>query len=154
MLYLSQDLDLNDKVYDEVKTKAREKGIELKDYVGNTQLLNSYSKLGTFEHPFYNNVYSYGLPTIGNGRRTLADFADQAKNHVSKEKLREMLTESVSTKLVESGINADAEKIGNYFSSAVSEDFAAEAKSAAEKISAEYKIPKSQIWDCVQRISS
>lgn len=154
MLYLSQDLDLNDKVYDEVKTKAREKGIELKDYVGNTQLLNSYSKLGTFEHPFYNNVYSYGLPTIGNGRRTLADFADQAKNHVSKEKLREMLTESVSTKLVESGINADAEKIGNYFSSAVSEDFAAEAKSAAEKIAAEYKIPISQISDCVQSISS
>lgn len=87
LLYLSQDLDLNDAAYDEVKIKAQEKGLELKNYAGSTQLLNSFSKLNAFDHPAYNAVYSYGLPSIGNGRRTLADFADQAKNHVDKERL-------------------------------------------------------------------
>lgn len=87
LLYLSQDLDLNDAAYDEVKRKAQEKGLELKNYAGSTQLLNSFSKLNAFDHPAYNAVYSYGLPSIGNGRRTLADFADQAKNHVDKERL-------------------------------------------------------------------
>lgn len=133
LLYLSQDMDLNDAAYGDVKRKAQEKGLDLKNYAGSTQLLNSFSKLNAFDHPAYNAVYSYGLPSIGNGRRTLADFADQAKNHVDKERLGQMLTESVSATLAENGIRFAPEDVGNIVSNAVNGDFTSDAMSAASQ---------------------
>lgn len=92
--YLAQDADETDSVY---MGLIREKGAE--KLLGSTQVLNSYSKNNAFMHPSYNVVYSYGLPTIGNGRRTLADFVDQSKNHVSKEKLKQILADSLKSVL-------------------------------------------------------
>lgn len=122
LLYLAQDLDLNDSAYDYVKITAKEKGLDLGDYIGSTQLLNSYSKLSSYSHPAYSNVYSYGLPTIGNGRRTLADFIDQPKNHVSKDKLQKLLTESISKTLENSGLTA-SDSLKDLISKAMTNDF-------------------------------
>lgn len=153
MLYLAQDLDLNDDAYNEVKIKAQEKGLELSDYVGSTQLLNSYSKMSSFSHPAYNNVYSYGLPTIGNGRRTLADFADQTKNHVSKEKMQKVLTEAVAAKV--EGIKDEAKaELGNIFSEAMKSDFAASAMQTATDIANKYNLPAGEIAECIQDVST
>lgn len=154
LLYLAQDLDLSDNAYNSVIEKAENKGLNLKDYAGSTQLLNSYSMLNTFDHPAYNNVYSYGLPTIGNGRRTLADFADQPKNHVDKEKLRAVLTESVSATLNKAGKTFESEDVNRIFSNAMNGDFTTGAMQAASQIAEKYGIPVSQISDCVQDISS
>lgn len=141
LLYLAEDLDLNDEAYDDVKRKAQEKDLDLNEFVGSTQLLNSYSKLNSYNHPAYSNVYSYGLPTIGNGRRTLADFADQAKNHVSKEKLQKLLTESVSATLAENGKDFVPEELESFVSSAMNGDWAADAKTMAAQIASRYEIP-------------
>ena len=154
LLYLAQDLDLSDNAYNSVIEKAENKGLNLKDYAGSTQLLNSYSMLNTFDHPAYNNVYSYGLPTIGNGRRTLADFADQPKNHVDKEKLRNVLTESVSATLNKAGKTFESEEVNRIFSNAMNGDFTTGAMQAASQIAEKYGIPVSQISDCVRDISS
>ena len=154
LLYLAQDLDLSDNAYNSVIEKAENKGLNLKDYAGSTQLLNSYSMLNTFDHPAYNNVYSYGLPTIGNGRRTLADFADQPQNHVDKEKLRAVLTESVSATLNKAGKTFESEDVNRIFSNAMNGDFTTGAMQAASQIAEKYGIPVSQISDCVQDISS
>ncbi|WP_249506684.1 LamG-like jellyroll fold domain-containing protein [Fibrobacter sp. HC4] len=153
MLYLAQDLDLNDDAYNEVKQKAQEKRLELKNYVGSTQLLNSYSKMNVFDHPAYNNIYSYGLPTIGNGRRTLADFADQAKNHVSKEKIQKVLTEAVAAKVDNIKDEAKAE-IENIISEAMKSDLAASALQTASDIANKYKVPAGEIAECIQDVST
>jgi len=137
LLYLAQDLDVEDKAYNEVKEAAQKKGLVLKDYAGSTQLLNSYSMLNSYDHPAYNTVYSYGLPTIGNGRRTLDDFIDQPKNHVSKEKLQKVLTESVSTTLRKNGKQFVEENVSSVVSSAMSGDFASNAMQAASSIASE-----------------
>ena len=154
LLYLAQDLDLNDNAYKSVQEKAEQKKIELKDYAGSTQLLNSYSMLNTYDHPAYNNVYSYGLPTIGNGRRTLADFADQPKNHVNKEKLQEALAASVSATLNKAGKSFDQDEVNRIFSNTMNGDFTAGAMQAANQIASRYGIPVNQISDCVRDISS
>lgn len=154
LLYLAQDLDLADSAYNDVKKKAKEKGLELNDYAGSTQLLNSYSKLNSFDHPAYNNVYSYGLPTIGNGRRTLADFAEQPKNHVSKEKLQRVLTESLSATLSENGKNVVPNDIANLVSDAVNGDFASGALNFAHEIAEKYDIPFGQVSGYIQDVST
>ena len=137
LMYLAQDLDVEDKAYNEVKEAAQKKGLVLKDYAGSTQLLNSYSMLNSYDHPAYNTVYSYGLPTIGNGRRTLDDFIDQPKNHVSKEKLQKALTESVSATLRKNGKQFVEENVSSVVSSALSGDFASNAMQAANRIASE-----------------
>ena len=157
LLYLAQDLDLNDKAYDEVKSEAINKGLNLKEYVGSTQLLNSYSKLNSFDHPAYNNVYSYGLPTIGNGRRTLADFADQAKNHVDKKRLQKVLTESVVSTLKEKGKNIEDEakkEIDGIISKALEGDFASDMMQTANEIASRYNIAVGQISECIRDVST
>ena len=88
--YLAQDADVRDSAY----TKLREStNFDVSQYVGGTQLLNSYSKKNNFSHPNYNVVYSYGFPTIGNGRRTLDDFANQRKVHVPNEVVTKLLND-------------------------------------------------------------
>jgi len=151
LLYLAQDLDLNDSAYDYVKITAKEKGLDLGDYIGSTQLLNSYSKLSSYSHPAYSNVYSYGLPTIGNGRRTLADFIDQPQNHVSKDKLQKLLTESISKTLENSGLTA-SDSLKDLISKAMTKDF--DAMELANQIALKYEIPVGQISECVRDIST
>lgn len=154
LMYLAQDLDVEDKAYNDVKEAAQKKGLVLKDYAGSTQLLNSYSMLNSYDHPAYNTVYSYGLPTIGNGRRTLNDFADQPKNHVSKEKLQKVLTESVSTTLRKNGKQFVEENVKSVVSNAISGDYASNAMQAASSIASELNIPVGQISGYVQDIST
>ena len=154
LLYLAEDLDLQDAAYREVQKNAQEKGLDLKNFAGSTQLLNAYSMLNSYEHPAYNNIYSYGLPSIGNGRRTLADFADQAKNHVSKERLQKMLTESLSAMMAKNGKDFVPEDIQSVVSNAMNGDFTADAMQAANRIASDYDIPVGQIAECVRDISS
>lgn len=154
LLYLAQDLDLNDKAYDEVKSEAINKGLNLKEYVGSTQLLNSYSKLNSFDHPAYNNVFSYGLPTIGNGRRTLADFADQSKNHVDKEQLQKFLTESVVSTLKGKGKEVVEGEIDGIISQALDGDFAANVMQTANQIASKYNVAVGQISECIRDVST
>jgi len=154
LMYLAQDLDVEDKAYNEVKEAAQKKGLVLKDYAGSTQLLNSYSMLNSYDHPAYNTVYSYGLPTIGNGRRTLDDFIDQPKNHVSKEKIQKVLTESVLASLRKNGKQFVEENVSSVVSSAMSGDFASNAMQAANRIASELNIPVNQISGYVQDIST
>lgn len=154
LLYLAQDLDLNDKAYDEVKSEAINKGLNLKEYVGSTQLLNSYSKLNSFDHPAYNNVFSYGLPTIGNGRRTLADFADQSKNHVDKEQLQKFLTESVVSTLKGKGKEVVEGEIDRIISQALDGDFAANVMQTANQIASKYNVAVGQISECIRDVSA
>ena len=88
--YLAQDADENDPKYkDLVKTNGAD------SLLGSTQILNLGSVRGGYAHPRYNVVYSYGLPTVGNGRRTLDDFAERSKFHVSKKKLARVLADSL-----------------------------------------------------------
>ena len=88
--YLAQDADEDDPKYkDLVKTN----GVD--SLLGSTQILNLGSVRGGYAHPRYNVVYSYGLPTVGNGRRTLDDFAERSKFHVSKKKLARVLADSL-----------------------------------------------------------
>ncbi len=154
LLYLAQDLDLSDAAYEEVKRKAQGKSLDVGEFAGSTQLLNSYSKLNSYNHPAYGNVYSYGLPTIGNGRRTLADFADQSKNHVSKENLRKMLTESISATLVENGKEFVPEDVESLVANAMNGNLETEAAAIANQIATRYKIPVGRISECVRDISS
>lgn len=86
--YLAQDADVGDDAYTKLIDAAN---LDVSQYIGGTQLLNSYSKKNHFSHPNYNVVYSYGFPTIGNGRRTLADFVNQRKVHVPNEVVTKLL---------------------------------------------------------------
>lgn len=88
--YLAQDADVRDPAYTKLKESTN---LDVSQYVGGTQLLNSYSKKNNFSHPNYNVVYSYGFPTIGNGRRTLDDFANQRKVHVPNEVVTKLLND-------------------------------------------------------------
>lgn len=88
--YLAQDADIGDDAYMKLKDATN---LDVSQYVGGTQLLNSYSKKNNFSHPNYNVVYSYGFPTIGNGRRTLDDFVDQRKVHVPNDVVTKLLND-------------------------------------------------------------
>ncbi len=90
--YLAQDADENDPKY---KNLVQTNGAD--SLLGSTQMLNLGSVRGGYAHPRYNVVYSYGLPTVGNGRRTLGDFAEWSKFHVSKKKLAQVLADSLKS---------------------------------------------------------
>lgn len=94
--YLAQDASESDGKYDDVRKNSTAGADTL---LGSTQLLNAYSMASGFSHPSYNVVYSYGLPSIGNGRRTLPDFVEQAKSHVSTKKLARVLADSLGNVL-------------------------------------------------------
>lgn len=88
--YMAQDADVQDPIY---RKLIDPKGSNVTGQIGGTQLLNSFSKKNDFSHPNYNVVYSYGFPTIGNGRRTLDDFVDQKKVHVPDELVDNLLAD-------------------------------------------------------------
>lgn len=102
--YLTQDADEDDPAYDRLRSQAGDSAVEL---LGGTQLLNSFSKGGPFGHPVYNVVYSGGFPSIGNGRRTLADFPLQDKDHLSRAKLKSIVADSLSSSLSEIAPDVD-----------------------------------------------
>lgn len=83
--YLAQDADHRDIVYDDLYSNAIEYGVD--DLIGRTQLLNSFGMNTSYSDPIYRLMYSYGMPSVGNGRRTSADYLFQKKNHVDKEHL-------------------------------------------------------------------
>ncbi|MBO7061883.1 MAG: hypothetical protein J6W54_12435 [Fibrobacter sp.] len=90
--YLTLDASENDDKYDEALSKN---SVGADFLLGSVQLLNSYSMNSGYGHPLYNVVYSYGLPSIGNGRRTLPDFVEQAKSRISMSKLSRVLADSL-----------------------------------------------------------
>lgn len=94
--YLAQDASESDKKY---KDTLSNNAVGADSLLGSVQLLNSYSMSSGFNHPSYNVVYSYGLPSVGNGRRTLPDFVEQAKSHVSTKKLARVLADSLGNTL-------------------------------------------------------
>ncbi|WP_295681736.1 hypothetical protein [uncultured Fibrobacter sp.] len=94
--YLTQDASESDKKY---KDALSSNTVGADSLLGSVQLLNSYSMNSGFNHPMYNVVYSYGLPSVGNGRRTLPDFVEQAKSHVSTKKLAQVLADSFGNAL-------------------------------------------------------
>ena len=94
--YLTQDASESDKKYGEALSKN---SVGADSLLGSVQLLNSYSMSSGFNHPMYNVVYSYGLPSVGNGRRTLPDFVEQAKSHISKSQLARVLADSLGNAL-------------------------------------------------------
>ena len=94
--YLTQDASESDKKYSEALSKN---SVGADSLLGSVQLLNSYSMNTGFGHPSYNVVYSYGLPSVGNGRRTLPDFVEQAKSHISKSQLAQVLADSLGNAL-------------------------------------------------------
>ncbi len=100
--YLTQDADEDDPVYRSLIAQSES---STKEVLGATQWLNSFSRSHDFEHPRYNVIYSEGLPTIGNGRRTLPDFVEQDKNHVSKEKLKRIVSDSISAVFKKQGVD-------------------------------------------------
>ncbi|MBO7551388.1 MAG: hypothetical protein J6T62_07685, partial [Fibrobacter sp.] len=89
--YLTQDASVSDDKYVGLVPSG------MSEHLGGTQLLNAGAVGNGFSHPAYNIVYSYGLPSVGNGRRTLSDFAEQSKFHVSKEKLVHVLADSLKS---------------------------------------------------------
>ncbi|MCQ2099429.1 MAG: hypothetical protein MJZ10_03860 [Fibrobacter sp.] len=102
--YLTQDASESDSKYTNLISGNEE-------LLGSTQFLNSFSKNNNFDHPVYNVVYSYGLPAIGNGRRTLDDFVDQAKNHISTKKLASALADSLKNSEIFKNVKDDVEDI-------------------------------------------
>ena len=94
--YLTQDASENDKKY---KDALSSNTVGADSLLGSIQLLNSYSMNSEFNHPMYNVVYSYGLPSVGNGRRTLPDFVEQAKSHISTTQLARVLADSLGNTL-------------------------------------------------------
>ena len=91
--YLAQDADNRDPKY---KNLISQHGAD--SLLGSTQLLNLGSVRSGYLHPKYNVVYSYGLPTIGNGRRTLDDFVEQAKNHIPMDKVAGALADTLNAR--------------------------------------------------------
>lgn len=94
--YLTQDASERD---DKYKDALSSNTVGADSLLGSVQLLNSYSMNSEFNHPMYNVVYSYGLPSVGNGRRTLPDFVEQAKSHISTTQLARVLADSLGNTL-------------------------------------------------------
>lgn len=119
--YLAMDADEKDDKYKDLIDSMEKSGVDAKMNIGATQLLNSFTMKTNFEAPLYNNVFSHGMPTIGNGRRTLEDFADQSKDHVSVEKMKKVLADTLKAKAreyyKESGLDsiANVEELVNMY---------------------------------------
>lgn len=107
--YLAQDADMTDPKYLELKNAPS----NVDELVGRTQFLNSFSKNNSFAHPSYNVIYSNGFPSIGNGRRTLDDFADRKKIHISESQLKSVVAESLKSLMDENGIPYTQEELAS-----------------------------------------
>lgn len=133
--YLSQDASENDAKYSSVITD------DVKSALGGTQLLNSFAMKTNYEAPSYNIVYSYGMPSIGNGRRTLDDFAEQSKSHVSIEKMKTILADSLRFKL--SGMAED--QLNNLSSDLIEKLYSSDAVDFVNSILGKYSSTMSEL---------
>ena len=108
--YSAQDADKRDLLYNSIREDAKDSKVDT--LIGRTQLLNSMGMRNTYSDPLYRIIYSYGMPSVGNGRRTRADFLFQKKYHVDEEHLNEQLIDvyksSVKTFLLDTlGLKED-----------------------------------------------
>lgn len=144
--YLTQDADEDDPTYKDLISDA---GSSASIHLGGTQLLNSFSKNNAFDHPLYNVVYSDGFPTIGNGRRTLADYVEQDKNHISKEKLKSIVADSLfaslSAILNENDIEEIKSQLKELASQLIDGELSEKAKNLANSIVNKYGSQVEQI---------
>lgn len=92
--YLAEDAGESDEKYRDLIVAST---ADVMQNLGGTEWLNSMGMQTDYAAPSYGIVYSYGFPTVGNGRRTLGDFAEQAKNHVSREKLVRVMEDSLKS---------------------------------------------------------
>ena len=147
--YLTQDADVADPTYKNLLSKAGVATSFVDTLVGSTQLLNSISKKTDFRHPNYNLVYSYGLPSIGNGRRTLDDFMDQKKFHISDAKIKKEIKDNLMGALKEEFKDElDAHKdelektLKDYADQIVNSDFVSNLGDFAKDLADEYSFFK------------
>ena len=120
--YLAQDADKRDLLYNNVRNQAS--SVKADSLIGRSQLLNTYGMLSSYDNPMYRIMYSYGMPTIGNGRRARADYLFQKKYHVDEKTLidniKSVYKKAVGTLLLDSlGLkdaiaDAYAEQLGAY----------------------------------------
>lgn len=103
--YLSADASFDDKKYEQLISAA---SVSAKNQIGAAQWLNATGMQTKFESPSYGIVYSYGFPSFGNGRRTAEDFIEQSKNHIPKEKLKQVLADSLTNVLSAAGVDRAA----------------------------------------------
>ncbi len=96
--YLAQDANIVDPKYQELFTEAqgkmrvaREKVSAVQNQIGGAKFLNSYEKFTDYTNPAFANIYSYGMPTIGNGRRMAGDYLEQGKAALSKAQTDKLL---------------------------------------------------------------
>ena len=102
--YLAQDASENDKKYENLISSST---ANVGENIGQIQYLNATGMQTKYSNPSYSIVYSYGFPTIGNGRRTYEDFFEQTKNHIPKDKLKQVLLDSLNNVLFNAGINVN-----------------------------------------------
>lgn len=137
MLYLAQDADLSDDVYKKVLEKDKLTEVA-ENNIGNLQLLNIMPQMNGFAHPDYNIVFSYGLPTLGNGRRNLSDFANQQKNHINKQKIESAFKTAIASAAKEYGIPTNEDELKKIAEEAANGIASTELKDFANKLSSAY----------------
>lgn len=105
--YLAQDADKRDASYANLINNAQEWNVDT--LIGRTQLINSFGMKTAYSDPMYRLMYSYGMPSVGNGRRALADYLFQKKTHISKEQLNQEIIKTLEAGV--SGILVDSLKV-------------------------------------------
>ena len=65
--YSAQDADKRDLLYNSIREDAKDSKVDT--LIGRTQLLNSMGMRNSYSDPLYRIIYSYGMPSVGNGRR-------------------------------------------------------------------------------------
>lgn len=131
--YLAQDASFDDKKYADIIAASK---AEVKANIGEIQWLNSTGMKTGFSSPSYGIVYSYGFPTVGNGRRTYNDFGEQVKNHIPKEKLKQVFVDSLKNVLLNAGI--DGSDVKESISNLADELLKGELSSEGRKILGEF----------------
>lgn len=132
--YLAQDADEDDPLYQKIMNKNDGIKNAASENLGSIQLLNSFSKNNDFDHPLYNVAYSEGFPTIGNGRRTLSDYYDVDKNHISQAQLKRVLADSLTATLKRNGLSVDKEEVKEDIQSLAGELVDGEISTKAKEI--------------------
>lgn len=116
--YLAQDADKRDEKYKPSINKLP--GGDVDTLIGRVQLLNSYDMITTYDKPMFRLTYSYGMPSIGNGRRMRADYLFQKKYHINKSTLNAVIVKQ-ATNVVKT-IMIDSAKIDTIIASKISDN--------------------------------
>ncbi|OWV04001.1 hypothetical protein B7992_16025 [Fibrobacter sp. UWH1] len=116
--YLAQDADKRDEKYKPSIAKLGEGDVDT--LIGRTQLLNSYDMITTYDKPMFRLTYSYGMPSVGNGRRMRTDYLFQKKYHINKSTLNDIIVKQ-ATNVVKT-IMIDSAKIDTIIASKISDN--------------------------------